>query len=366
MKVVVFRAALDQGGADRAAIQLLNELDPDRFERVLLVARAADRAGMAGLDSSIRVHNLGAASLRKSFSAMRRFLAAERPDLLLSLDSAGNIVAALARALGSRRTRLILSERNILWNGGRTPRRAVEVVLKALTYRMADHVTAVSEGVRDDLHRLARVPLRRISVMRSPVVPDDIEALAADSAPGLAAIAGAPLVAACGRLIPQKDHATLIRAFARVVARHPDAQLAIIGEGECRESLAALAKDLDVEDRLHLPGFLSNPFPYIARADVFVLSSRNEGMPGVLLQAMALARPVVATDCHSGPAELIEPGVNGALVPIADDEAMADAIAAYLGDQQFARSCGEKAVDAARPYRAKESVTALITQLGLA
>jgi glycosyltransferase involved in cell wall biosynthesis len=138
-----------------------------------------------------------------------------------------------------------------------------------------------------------------------------------------------PVVLGAGRLEAQKDFPTLLKAFARVRAVR-EARLILLGEGKDRPLLEALAQDLRVAENVELPGFVENPFAYMARATVFVLSSTYEGLPGVLIQAMACGCPVVSTDCPSGPAEILAGGAYGPLAPVGDDRALAQAILAQL------------------------------------
>ena len=153
---------------------------------------------------------------------------------------------------------------------------------------------------------------------------------------------GAPVVLAAGRLAPQKDYPALLRAFAEVVRSRP-ARLVILGQGVERESLLELAERLGVSDSFDLPGFDVNPFRYMSRASVFVLSSRYEGFPNVLAQAMACGAPVVSTDCRSGPSEMLEGGRWGRLVPVGDWRAMARAIEATLDDPMPAKALKARA-----------------------
>jgi glycosyltransferase involved in cell wall biosynthesis len=140
-----------------------------------------------------------------------------------------------------------------------------------------------------------------------------------------------PVVMGLGRLVPQKDFPTLIRAFARVRAERP-ARLLIVGPGSAaaQAELRALAAALGCAEDTALPGPTLNPFAYLARAGVFVLSSLHEGLPGVVIQALACGAPVVATDCPSGPREILKGGRFGRLVPMGDAAAIAEAITATL------------------------------------
>jgi glycosyltransferase involved in cell wall biosynthesis len=197
-------------------------------------------------------------------------------------------------------------------------------------FREAEAILAVSNGVADDLAAVAALPRQAIRTIYNPVVTPDLQARASAPldhpwfAPG-----APPVLLGVGRLAAQKDFATLIRAFARVRARRP-VRLMILGEGKKRRELEELADSLGVRQDLALPGFEENPFAYMARAAVFVLSSAYEGLPGVLIQAMASGCPVVSTDCPSGPMEILEHGSYGPLVPVGDDIAMAEAIQTVL------------------------------------
>jgi glycosyltransferase involved in cell wall biosynthesis len=211
--------------------------------------------------------------------------------------------------------------------------RAWGPLLRALvrrSYRRADAIVANSQGVAADLAQLLAPPRPQIVTIYNPLPVAEIQSLsrAGVEHPWLAP-AGPPLLLGVGKLKLQKDFATLIRAFARVRAVRP-AHLVILGEGEERARLERLALELGVASDLALPGFTENPWAWMARAAVFVLSSAWEGFSNVLAEALACGCPVVSTDCPSGPAELLENGRYGCLVPVGDDRALADAILATL------------------------------------
>jgi glycosyltransferase involved in cell wall biosynthesis len=165
----------------------------------------------------------------------------------------------------------------------------------------------------------------RISIVPNPVDLERIQSLALDSRELLPLPPHIPMILAVGRLSPQKDFATLLRAFSEV-RRMRDAVLVILGEGDERHALSKLASDLKVSDSVMMPGFVANPFVYMKRAAVFVLSSRYEGLPNVLLHAVALGTPAVSTDCPSGPREILDDGRWGRLVPVGKPNEMARAI----------------------------------------
>jgi glycosyltransferase involved in cell wall biosynthesis len=197
-------------------------------------------------------------------------------------------------------------------------------------YPWADAVTAVSDGVADDLARVSGLPRSAIVTTWNPVVSPSLSEAAAQPLEHAWFRPGEPpVVLGVGKLRPQKDFATLIDAFAKVRAKRP-ARLMILGEGVEEGRLRVRARRLDISADVALEGFVANPFAYMARAAVFALSSAWEGLPSVLIQAMACGCPVVSTDCPSGPSEILEGGARGPLVPVGDSDALAAAILRLL------------------------------------
>ena len=271
-----------------------------------------------------------------------RYLRRERPAALISAFPFENLLAIAAKRLAGVDTRVIVTERNTTTRSTRLGVKWKRRYLPALVrrqYPMADAIVAVSEGVADELAEHTGLPREQIVTIHNAVVNDTILAKAAEPVPHPWFASGEPpVILGVGRLTEQKDFPTLIRAFARVRTHRP-ARLVIVGEGkpEARAELSRLARELGCADDMSLPGFTFNPFCYMANASVFVLSSLHEGLPGVLIQALACGPPVVSTDCPSGPREILEGGTYGRLVALGDHAAMADAILdtlAHPGDAE--------------------------------
>ena len=198
-------------------------------------------------------------------------------------------------------------------------------LLKAL-FPVADGIVAVSQGVADDLIERNPNISSKVTTIYNPVVRPQIVEQSQTPAEHVWFSHGvAPVVLSVGRLATAKDHVTLLKAFALVLLRRR-VRLVILGDGPERETLLELAERLQLSEHVYLPGFKVNPFTYMSKAGVFVLSSRYEGFPNVLVQAMACGTPVVSTDCRSGPREILEDGKWGPLVPVGDWRAMAQAI----------------------------------------
>lgn len=197
-------------------------------------------------------------------------------------------------------------------------------------YPWADEVVSVSRGTATDLARTAGVASDRIEVIFNPIVTPELREMAAAPLDHPWFKAGQPpVVVSVGRFSQQKDFGTLLRAFSLVLERLP-ARLLILGEGPERSSLEALVSELGLDGSVDLPGWIRNPYPYMRRADAFVLSSRWEGLPSVLIEALYCGVPIVSTDCPSGPDEILDGGKHGLLVPVGDTEALARGIVVAL------------------------------------
>ena len=303
------------------------------------LALAADPAGLRAMLAPVLLAWRPAKHLRH-LPGLVRYLRAERPDALFAAMPTPNLLAVWARRLAGVPTRVLISERNTLsamLGGSRRWRDRHLPPLLGRAYRQADGIVAVSDGVADDLAWQTGLPRARIATVYNPVITPELADMASQPVAHRWFLPGAaPVVLGVGSLSARKDFPTLVRAFARLRAER-DCRLVVLGQAgsqkktqEEQAELMALAARLGVAADVDLPGFVANPFAYMARAAVFVLSSAFEGLPGALIQAMACGCPVVSTDCPSGPAEILDGGRFGALVPVGDDGAMAIAIAATL------------------------------------
>ena len=287
--------------------------------------------------------------------ALVRYVRREKPAVLFSAKTHANLTALWTRRLVGGPMRVVISEHSHLSQNMNEKRKwrwrfIVPVVRRA--YPWADAIVAVSDGVADDLSQRAGIARERLTTIYNPVVAPDLhtKAHAPLDHPWFQPDAP-PVVLGTGRLVPQKDFPTLLRAFARVRARRP-ARLMILGEGKLRAELEALASTLGIAADVTLPGFVENPYAYMTRAAGFVLSSAWEGLSNAVIEALACGCPVVSTDCPSGPAEILDGGTYGRLVSVGDDAALAEAIVASL-DQPLAP---ERLRDRARLFSVDHAV----------
>ncbi len=268
--------------------------------------------------------------------SLQHYMNNYRPDVILSALTYANLVAIWAKHMSDSRVPIIVSERIALSTYCATPsnfqkwrwRYLPEVVRR--TYPGADAVVAVSSHVADDLVTTIGLNQQTVTTIHNPVVDDTLRTSAQQALEHKwFTPVTVPVILAVGRLTAQKDFATLMHAFA-VVRANRAARLVILGEGKLRQNLEDLANELGIQADVDMPGFVANPFQYMTHASVFVSSSEYEGLPGVIIQALACACPVVSTDCPGGSREVLEGGKIGALVAVGDAEAMAQAILSQL------------------------------------
>jgi glycosyltransferase involved in cell wall biosynthesis len=303
-------------------------------------ALQADRRTLEGLFDALRSGRRPSGKLRHLASFVD-YLHRDRPDGIIAATAPLNLVAFLARRLARSSAPLVMTEHNRFAverdTGGSTWRYDCPPLLVRHAYAEADALVAVSDGIADEMASFAGLPRDRVATVYNPVAGPHLAERAAEPLdhpwlqPG-----EPPVILGVGMLKPQKDFATLVRAFAQLRAKRA-ARLVILGDARgdakdiaCKADLLELPAALGVAADVQFPGFADNPQAWMARAKCFVLSSRWEGLGNVLIEALACGCPVVATDCPSGPAEILAGGTYGRLVPVGTPEAMADAIAATL------------------------------------
>lgn len=327
MRIAFFYEGLKPGGVEHMIANLSHELIA-RGHALTLVLAGAPTPTDYPVAPGAEIHWLRhpTSSARGTIGALARLLRTGRYDIVLSAMPQFNNAAVIARIWSGTNARNVLTERtNPQADYARLAgwRRKAWHKAAMLAYRRASAIVAVSDGLADSLARFARLNRDRITVIYNPAFRENAGGIAH---PWTCDGAG-PVIVAAGRLVAQKDFATLLRAFA--LLEH-DARLVVFGNGPLRAELEALVADLGLGDRVALPGFVPDIVPSIAAAGFFVLSSAWEGFGNVLIEALGAGASIVTTDCPDGPREIVADGRFGALVPVGDAAAMARAIDAML------------------------------------
>lgn len=331
-KVAFFLPCLAGGGAERESINLAEGFLCRGLEVDFVLARKTGPL-VKDVPRKAGVVDLSARRTLTALVPLAAYLRREKPIALIAVPDHANLVAIWAKMLASSQTRVLISNHINLSYSIRNTRKVQEKIypfLLHLFYRQADALVSVSRGAADDMARIARIPRECIRVIYNPFPLDEIARLGAMATDHPWFAPGEPsVILAAGRLTAQKDYPTLMKAFASLRKNRP-ARLVILGEGEEHPRLLALATKLGIRADIDLPGFLDRPYPLMARCRVFVLSSAWEGFPNVLVEALACGTQVVSTDCPNGPAEILDDGKYGHLVPVGDAVALAQAIEAAL------------------------------------
>ena len=281
--------------------------------------------------------------------AVASYVVREKPDCILPSLPRATVATLLACHFLAEHPPIIPIVRGVVQHQRYRHRRRYRHL-----FANAAHCVGVSQGVSDSVAAAVGVPSKGITTIYNPVVTPDLHGRMAErpNHPWLLD-GGAPVILAAGRLENQKDYPTLIKAFARVASRRP-CRLIILGEGKRRKALEGLVRGLKLTDWVSLPGWVENPFAFVSRASLFVLSSRYEGLPGVLVQALACGCPCVSTDCPAGPAEILQDGKFGPLVPVGDEVALAEAMDRVLEQPPDRHVLQQRAAD----FSAETSVAA--------
>jgi len=363
-RLALFFATSGHSGVDRG----LSLLVPELLRRgvavdLLKIQKHGPHLDIA--DPAFRQIELPARHVQAALPALVRYLKRENPTAVLSGKDRANRTLVLAHALARSDTRLYLRMGTNLGQSlahrGPIDRTLTNLSVRHL-YRRADRLIAASEGVADDLRRRADLPADRVAPISFPVVKNETfhQRWPAPEHPWFHD-GGPPLVLGVGELSHRKGFDLLLQALARLQDRRA-CRLMLLGEGRERASLQRRARELDLEDHLAMPGFRRDVHAHLAHCDVFALSSRWEGLGFSLIEALAAGTPVVATDCPSGPRQILQDGRIAPLVPVNDADALADALDRTLADPPPR----DRLQAAARPYEAGACTHAMLAAMGLA
>ncbi len=363
-EVAFYLPSLKGGGAERCMLNLAKGIAAKGFCVSLVVARE-EGAHVEEAREAIPIIDLGCSGVWNSIPLLAPYLARERPTVLISALDHANLAALIAKRLAVSRVRVIVTTHTVVSKAIQVYRPQVAWLMRRLMRRMyptADHVVVVSKSVGRDLCSVVNIPEESVEVVYNPVEISKVIALSRSvvDSPWLGR-SQSPLILSVGNLWRHKDHQMLVRAV-KIARRRGALRLAILGEGTERKALETLTSNLNLGSDVLLPGFVMNPYAWMARSAVFALSSQWEGLPTVLLEAMACGVTPVATDSPGGTAEILDDGRYGILTPVGDTQAMADALVRSL-DRPFPASALQKRASEFSVDRAVQRYVELIQNL---
>ncbi|HBW13311.1 MAG TPA: glycosyltransferase [Proteiniclasticum sp.] len=334
IKLMFFMQSLGGGGAERTIINLLNKIDKNKFLITLVIGDLSNNAYKDFLSNDIKVIDLKTNRARYSFVGLRRMIKNEQPDIVFTTINSNNLLLSLVKlSFFSKRFSLIVREASY-----RSESKKVSSFNRMATkycYNIvADGIIALSKGVKEDLVNWFGVESNKITVIYNPVDYKQINEMSQEDLYEIDIRRNEFTILSVGRLVEAKDYPTLLKAFEIFRSRH-DAKLLIAGEGELMTSLESLVESLNLKDSVQMIGFVENPYKYMYNSNLFVLSSKYEGFGHVIVEAMASGVPVIATNCKSGPSEIITDKYNGRLVEVGNYIQLADTMEDVLMNEDY-------------------------------
>ncbi len=327
-RIALFHPSLIAGGIQRVFVNLARGF-VERGLAVDLVQATPDDEFRHAVPDGVRLIDLNAGRAVTSLLPLVRYLRRERPQVVIAAATQTNIVAVWAKRMAGVPVKVVLTEHNVIsaiTADAPMVRTRMTPFLTRRFYPWADELIAVSEGAARDLSRTLADSDCKVHVIYNPILGPEFWLRAAEPLSDSRIESDTrPMVLAVGRLHYHKDYPTLLRAFA-ILRRSVNVHLVFLGDGEERAALEVLTQELKLETSVSFLGNVANPLPYMTRAKVLALSSVVEALPTVLIEALAMNLPIVATDCPTGPREILCDGAYGRLVPVGNSERIAESL----------------------------------------
>ncbi|MBU9722706.1 MULTISPECIES: glycosyltransferase [Bacillaceae] len=356
VKVLFFIYQMGAGGAARTLLNIINNLDRNKFEPHLVTLNF-DGSYEQELKDDVIFIKLETQRLSRSIFRLAKIIRENQIDVVFSTIPRVNTIAILANKLSFSKAKSVIREAD---NLGGTWKTNLQLIGFGLIYKLSSQIISLSEGVKSNLIKRYKIKAEDIKVIYNPIDLEQINEKMADDqlVEGHKHIfdTSDKIVITAGRLVKQKDQRTLLNAFAKV-NKQLDSQLVILGEGPLEDQLKEQAKELNIFDRVHFLGFQRNPYIYFKQADLFTLTSIHEGFSHVIAEALATGTPVVSTNCKSGPSEVLNNGEYGDLCKVGNDQELAEKMLQVLSmDKSETKERIELGYERAKHFDAKKIV----------
>ncbi len=360
--VAFFIPSLEPGGTERNVVNLVNNVDREKYTLSLVLGKPEGEF-IKEINKNIPIINLNTSRSLGLFFKLIKYFKSEKPDIFVSAFPRINVICIAAKIFARVNTKIIITEHSVfslLPVIAKTPARRLFArffmpILSRFLYPKADSIVCVSRGIADDLAKIVDIS-DKIKIIYNPIINDKIYQLANESVDHPWFFdSKTPIIIAVGRLVECKNYPGLFKSFDLVIKSRL-AHLVILGAGPEMKKLTALVQKMNLSQHISFFGFQKNPYKYVKKASVFVLSSLQEGFGNVIIEAMACGTPVVSVNCPTGPGEIIENMKNGILVPVNDEKNMASAILRILNDKNLAKNFSIEGQKRAEFFSVKRSV----------
>lgn len=326
------------GGAEKVTLNLIRYLARHYDFSIDVVLVSATGEFMNQVPDNVRIVDLNSSRMVASIPKLVRYLRREKPHAILSCMTYTSVAALISKKIARTKTRTVACLHINLTSQITRPsvRRAKHMLpFIKLTHPWADVIVATSRGCGEDFLNVTGVGKDNMTVIYNPTITDEILPLSKQAVDHHWYSEGQPpVILAVGRLAKQKNYELLIKTFANL-RKHRTANLLILGEGPLRSDLEQLATDLGVQDCIDMPGFVDNPYAYMAKSAMLVMSSNYEALPAVLIEALHVGTQVVSVDCPNGPSEILGDGKYGVLVPMNNADALTEGMISAIDNVDY-------------------------------
>lgn len=360
-KILIFIPSLAGGGAERTIINIMKYIDKNMFNVVLVMVNENiknnnkhEYIDLVPEDIEIKYLNckLSNYNVFKIISRLSKTIYNEKPDLIFSTTIKANIIAIVAKLICKVKIPIVVRESNNRTEAGIT---ILGKLITSYLYKKSQHIISLSKGVKLDLVNNFKINKNNITVIYNPIDINEISKLSLETVDDILIDNSCKIIIASGRLVEQKDYPTLLKAFKQI-QREINCKLLILGKGPKEEELKQLCKELNIHNDVVFLGFKYNPYKYMSISDLFILSSRWEGFGHVIVEAMAVGTPVIATNCKSGPSEIIKNEYFGKIVDVGDYDMIAKNAIEILTDRNMRQELSKKSLERSKDFDAQEIV----------